>query len=174
MIGKTLGAVFIVLSAFLLGEQQAARLRRRVAQLAEFRLALKLLAAEIGYTATPLPLALRGITARLRRPDVVLFFQEAASALGEEGIPDAEAAWSKAAERARRKLELSGEDWAAVHRAAAGLGGLGRESQVKQLEMAELELARLMTEAAAGCREKEKMWRYLGVLSGMALVILLY
>ena len=57
--------------------------------------------------------------------------------------------------------------------AAAGLGGLGRDDQLKQLAATEALLAAHAAEAAANFTGSEKMWRYLGVLSGMAVVILL-
>ncbi len=169
---KWIGALLILLAAASLGNRQAARQRRRVLELEEFRLALRLLSAEIGYTATPLPRALKEVIPRLGRREVRDFFREAAGRLAMEG-ENAGGAWSYATEKSRVNLALEEADRLAILRAAAGLGGLGRVDQVKQLEMAEAELAKLAAEAAEGLAGREKMWRYLGVLGGITVVILL-
>jgi stage III sporulation protein AB len=171
---KWLGALLILCAAYSLGNRQALKLRRRVAELEEFRLALRLLMAEIGYTATPLPKALDILAARLRRAEVGAFFRAVRRNLAVEGqVCDASEAWMEAACCSRRELALTEEDMAVLIRAGAGLGGLGRENQVRQLELVDAQLARLAEEAAKGCSDREKMWRYLGVLGGIAVVILL-
>ncbi len=168
---KWLGAIFIIFAAYSLGNRQALLLRRRVAELEEFRLALRLLMAEIGYTATPLPRALDILAARLRRKEVAAFFRAVKSRLGSGH--DASLAWQQAAEAVRGELALTDVDVAVLLRAGAGLGGLGRENQVKQLELVDAQLAQLSEEARSGCGDREKMCRYLGVLGGIAIVILL-
>ncbi|MBT9168911.1 MAG: Stage III sporulation protein AE [Syntrophomonadaceae bacterium] len=55
---KWAGAVLIVMATALWGNQQAAQMQRRVKQLEEFRLAMRLLMAEIGYTAAALTQAI--------------------------------------------------------------------------------------------------------------------
>ena len=170
---KWLGAALIVTAAIVWGNQQAAKLRYRVKQLEEFRLALRLLIAEIGYTATPLPRALEHVRNRLRDHQVQMFLLETCDLLGEPDVPDASAAWTMAAGRMKNSMYLLPEDWPVLLRAAAGLGGLGRESQIQQLEAAETQLASHVMAAAARCEQGEKMWRYLGVMGGTALVILL-
>lgn len=62
---KWAGAILIVIAAALCGNLRAAQMQRRVKQLEEFRLAMRLLMAEIGYTATPLPRALEHVQERL-------------------------------------------------------------------------------------------------------------
>ena len=53
------------------------------------------------------------------------------------------------------------------------MGTLGREDQVRQLELADTQLSHLTAEAAQASFRGEKMWRYLGVFGGLAIVILL-
>lgn len=170
---KWVGAGLILTAGVLLGNIQAKKLRARVRELEEFKLALRLLAAEIGYTATPLPRAFAFVCTRLEGMKVQVFFAEASRLLKETEITDAAAAWTRAARHVRGELALTEKDWAVLSRAAAGLGGLGREDQVKQLAAAEVQLVSHAADAAALCEGGEKMWRYLGVLGGMAVVILL-
>ncbi|MBS3887162.1 MAG: stage III sporulation protein AB [Dethiobacter sp.] len=170
---KWAGAVLIVLATSLWGNQQAAKMRRRVRQLEEFRLALRLLMAEIGYTATPLPRALEYVQGCLGDERVKQFFAEIVLQLGRPEVGDASQAWLRAVEVCRGQLSLRADDWPLIIRAAAGLGGLGRESQLKQLEAAESQLAGHTARVAENCVRSERMWRYLGVLGGAALVIVL-
>ncbi|MBS4023712.1 MAG: stage III sporulation protein AB [Dethiobacter sp.] len=174
MLVKWFGALLILGAAYSFGNSQAQRLRRRVAELEEFRLALRLLMAEIGYTATPLPKAMDILSARLRRVEVGAFFRAVKKNLAAGGQgSDASMAWMEGAVSVKKELALTEEDMAVLVRAGAGLGGLGREEQVRQLELVDAQLAQLAAEAAHGCRDREKMWRYLGVLGGVAVVILL-
>jgi stage III sporulation protein AB len=173
MLYKWAGALLILAAATIWGNQQAAWLRRRVRQLEDFRLALRLLSAEIGYTATPLPRALETVAGRLRDPQVRQFFREAGERLRHPETGDASVAWLEAARSLQGQMALEKEDWPVLMRAAAGLGGLGRENQIQQLEAAEAQLASHTAEAAGHCQSGERMWRYLGVMGGVALVILL-
>jgi stage III sporulation protein AB len=170
---KWAGALIILAATTVWGNQQAALLQRRVRQLEEFRLALRLLAAEIGYTATPLPRALEEVRGRLRDKEVQNFFADVGNALRNPETGDAASAWLQAVQRRRGRLALVQDDWPVVMRAAAGLGGLGRENQIKQLEAAEAQLAAHTASAAALSESGARMWRYLGVMGGTALVILL-
>lgn len=170
---KWLGALLIVGAATAWGNQQAERMKRRVRELEEFRLALRLLIAEIGYTATPLPRALDLVQNRLRGQPVRTFFAEALRQLQKPDVVDAAAAWQQAAGIVRAELALEPDDWPILLRASAGLGGLGRENQIKQLEAAEAALGAHAATAAAICERGERMWRYLGVMGGIAVVIIL-
>lgn len=168
------GVLLVFAATYGLGELKATRTRRRVVELEEFCLALRLLSAEIGYTSTPLPRALVQVAGRLQRKPVRDFFLLAGEMLSGEGrLAEAAFSWAAAEERQRTALALTGEDWAALLRGAAGLGALGRSDQVRQLEMAGRQLSERCAEAAARCRDAEKMWRYLGALGGLAVVILL-
>lgn len=170
---KWAGAVLIVTATALWGNQQAAQMQRRVKQLEEFRLAMRLLMAEIGYTATPLPRALEHVQNRLGDERVKQFFMEIVRQLERPEVGDASLAWLRAVEVSRRQLCLRADDWPLIMRAAVGLGALGRESQLKQLEAAEIQLASHNARVEANCVRSERMWRYLGVLGGAALVIVL-
>ncbi|MBS4007818.1 MAG: stage III sporulation protein AB [Clostridium sp.] len=170
---KWAGAVLIVLATALLGNQKAIQMKQRVKQLEEFRLAMRLLMAEIGYTATPLPRALEYVQNRLADERVKQFFAEIVRQLGRPEVGDASLAWLRAIETFRGQLALRTDDWPLIKRAAAGLGGLGRESQLKQLEAVEIQLASHNSMVAANCVRSERMWRYLGMLGGAALVIIL-
>ncbi|NLN07171.1 MAG: hypothetical protein GX167_06075 [Firmicutes bacterium] len=170
---KAFGAMLILSATIMWSNTEIAKLRGRLRQLEEFRLALRLLAAEIGYTATPLPRALEQVACRLETDAVQSFFLSVAGRLQGEAAADAGAAWLETVRNLQSRLQLTAKDWAVLSRTAAGLGGLGREDQLKQLNAAEAQLASHAAAAAAQAASGEKMWRYLGVLSGLGVVILL-
>lgn len=173
MWAKWLGAFMILAAAATWGNEQAAVMRRRVKELEDFRLGLRLLSAEIGYTSTPLPRALENVHHRLSKTTVRNFFSETGRLLKEPEVGDATAAWSGAMDRVKHQLTLTQEDWPVLMRAGAGLGNMGRDHQIQQLEAAQMQLASHAATAAARCEGGEKMWRYLGVMGGLAVVILL-
>ncbi|NLM52536.1 MAG: hypothetical protein GX197_06925 [Firmicutes bacterium] len=173
MLAKCVGALCILSASLWWSNLQIAKLKARVRQLEAFRLGLRLLAAEVGYTATPLPRALKQVAKQLGVESVSAFFQAVCRNLQEEKFSDATGAWLAAIEAKRENLQLTANDWMILSRAAAGLGGLGRDDQLKQLAAAETQLAAQAAEAAAAFAGSEKMWRYLGILSGLAVVILL-
>lgn len=170
---KWLGAALIIVATMIWGNFQAAKLRARTRQLEEFRLVLRLLAAEIGYTATPLPRALAQVAERLTLQEVQSFLTVTCQQLQQSTNIDAATAWLKAVRLVQHRFQLTPRDWTVLSRGAAGLGTLGRDDQLKQLSAAEVQLAAQAADAAENCTNGEKMWRYLGVLSGMAVVILL-
>ena len=173
MFVKCIGALCILSASMWWSNLQIAKLKARVQQLEAFRLGVRLLAAEVGYTATPLPRALGQVAKQTEAEGVSAFFHVVSHNLQEEKFSDAAAAWLAAVETMRGRLQLEAKDWMVLSRAAAGLGGLGRDDQLKQLAATEALLAAHAAEAAANFTGSEKMWRYLGVLSGMAVVILL-
>jgi stage III sporulation protein AB len=173
MWAKVFGAMLILSATVLWSNAEIAKLRGRVRQLEDFRLALRLLAAEVGYTATPLPRALEQVACRMETEAVQSFFLSVARRLQGAAAADAGAAWLETVRHLQNRLQLTAKDWTVLSRTAAGLGGLGREDQLKQLGAAETQLAAHATAAAAQAAGGEKMWRYLGVLTGMAVVILL-
>ncbi len=174
MIIKWIGALLVFIAAVAWGESQAAKLRRRGTELETFRLALRLLMAEIGYTATPLPRALGYVATRLRSSGVRSFFSEVRACLIEsEQGDDASAVWTRVVAKKQNILALTAVDWEVLNRVAAGLGTLGRDDQVRQLELADMQLSAQAAEAAEACRRGEKMWRYLGMFGGLAIVILM-
>ena len=168
------GVLLVFVASYSLGELKASETRRRVAELEDFCLGLRLLSAEIGYTSTPLPRALVQVAGRVQRNAVRDYFLLTGELLsGEARLAGAALSWRTAAERQNGVLALNAGDWNALLRGAAGLGALGRNDQVRQLEMAGRQLSERCAEAAARCRDGEKMWRYLGALGGLAVVILL-
>ena len=120
---------------------------------------------------TPLPDAFRKIGGKLREP-LRFFFQSVAKELEGEGrkLPEivfqdqlgclGESAWNR-------------EDRAFLLELGKQLGCPDLSVQLQTLELFEEGLRELIKKASEDCREKAKIYRYLGALSGLFLVVLL-
>lgn len=170
---KLLGSVIILLVATLFGFRMANRYAERSKQLRLFITALKILETEILYAATPLSEAASNIGERIQGP-VGTFFAELGHKLREgQGVTAGEI-WRETLAAHHMTLRLKEGDRDVLHSFGRTLGISDRQDQIKHIQLA---VAHLGTEEQ-GAREEqsknEKMWRYLGALMGLTLVILLY
>jgi stage III sporulation protein AB len=168
---KLLGSILILLAATSFGFRMANRFAERTRQLRMFMNALKLLETEILYAATPLSEACFKIGARVQ-PPVGTFFTELGHKLREgQGVAAGEI-WQETLEKA--DLALRAGDREVLTGFGHTLGISDRQDQIKHIQLC---IAHLGAEEQAAREEQmhnEKMWRYLGALMGLMLVILLY
>jgi stage III sporulation protein AB len=170
---KVLGSVLIVVASTLIGFRIAARYANRSRQLRQFISALKLLETEIFYAATPLPDACRRIAMRTPTPVGAFFLQVAENLMDGRGRTATEV-WREALLAMKDELALKESDRSVLIAFGQTLGVSDREDQIKHIHLA---IAQLSAEEVIAREEQlksEKMWRYLGALLGLTLVILLY
>ena len=170
---KLLGGVLTVLVATGVGFQIAARYADRPRQLRHFTTALQLLETEILYAATPLPDACRRIAARIPEP-IAEIFRTMGERLTDGVGRTADQVWQEVLDEQKSALALKAGDRDVLHHFGRTLGVSDREDQIKHIHLA---IAQLGAEEHAARDEQarnEKMWRYLGCLLGLTVVILLY
>ena len=167
---KISGIILIIFSCTLLGWQQAAHYPKRVNQLRQLQTAFNLLATEIIYSLTPLPIALRKISKHVE-PWLQNFFEQIASAMTEEKLLLADA-WRKA-EKSLKQTDLAAKDIALLTDTCCHLGQGDVTAQEKILTLLQQRLQHNLDEALAECQPKEQLWRYLGISAGSVLVIIL-
>jgi stage III sporulation protein AB len=168
---KLAGVILVLLSGTLIGFRQAARYADRTAQLRQLIHALQRLETEIGFGHTPLPEALERAAAGAAGPVAALFHRTAARLReGGAAVRDAlraavDEGWSLTA---MREPERS-----AVIRLGDALGISDREDQIRHLRLA----AALLQAEEAGARDEQarygKMWRSLGFMAALLVVILM-
>lgn len=166
------GAALLLASCTGIGFRIARDFRERPRQIRAVMHALRLLQAEIAYSATPLPAALRRVAAR-SQPPADRLFEAAANALG-DGEQTVAAAFADGIQRCRRSAALKAYDYEVIAEFGKTLGASDRAHQTQRLEVALHELAELEREAVESQRRNERLCQYLGVLAGLLLVILLY
>lgn len=172
LLGKVAGALVILGASSYAGWHVAQGYARRPGHLRDLQTALAVLQTEVEYGATPLPAALRS-AAVATGPAVAPIFVGAAARLGSgAGVTPGEALREALAEEAAASA-LRPEDLDVLRALAGTLGASGREDQVRHLALARERLAGLEAQAQEQRTRYEKLARYVGVLSGAALVLIL-
>ena len=167
---RVLAAGLIILSGAGLGFGIAEGFRRRPAQIRQLQFALTVLAGEIRFRQTPLPVALRAVAAATSAPVGQLFSDLAAALAAADGRG---LSWAWRQVKPGRGLALAPEDLTLLGSLMQVLGASSVAEQAKQLELHLLHLRQLEKEAERSRTANEKIWRYLGVFSGLALVLIL-
>ncbi len=154
-----------------MGRLIAANFARRTRQVAALGTGLRLLATEIDYGATPLPLALERV-ARSLDPPVADIFRFTAKDLQNKGETLTVEAWSQALTRVYPRTSLHDRELAILGDLGPALGVSGRQDQLRHLNLA-IERVR-MEETTARTQEAKgvHLWSYLGYLGGILLGIL--
>lgn len=168
---KLCGALCVVSSCYLWGEFKARSFTVHLQQLQQFRQALNLLSAEISYTGTPLPTAFKNISARIGGA-VGSIFEGAAEQILAGGDISAGEAWRRAIGEVFPRLFISQDDRRIIEQLGASLGMVDREGQIKQIRLVLSLLEDALQHAHEKRQRNERMWRYLGLLGGLVLVII--
>lgn len=169
---KLLGAVLILFAGTMYGFQQAARFAARPRQLRQVAHALQRLETEIGYGQTPLPEALER-TAHNVPPPIAIILAEAASGIsGSSGLSFRES-WEQAVNKGWPLTSMRANEQAVLLRLGSALGISDKEDQMKHLRLALLQLKTEEDAAREDQARYEKMWKSLGVLIAVLVVILM-
>jgi len=167
---KTFGALMVLGSCSLVGFSYGGRYVRRVGQLRQLISALQLMQSEIGFTATPMLEVLPRLKAVARPPVTELFTQFEYGLEAGKGLTAAEA-WNEALTVIKGRLDLLEADCEILERFGSGLSSGGRDEQLKSLQLAQQQLAYQEREAAEERLKYERLYKTMGVLVGLALVL---
>lgn len=170
---KLIGAVMILFSASMVGWQISRSYASRPIQLRALLVALQMLETEIVYGLTPLSRAFVKVGNRV---DAVVgrLFLQAAELLGSERAQSAEEALRQAMDRYWSQTALRKQEKDVLTSLALVLGSSDREDQQKHLRLAVTHLRGLEEEARAEQVKYEKMYKSLGFLGGLLIVILMF
>ncbi len=166
------GAACIMSAAVWLGESKARVLGQRVRQLQLFQQSLKLLAGEVVHAHSILPLAFQRVSRQASFP-VNEIYSTAAEMLGGRCDLTARQAWDTSLEQVTPKTSFTEKDLEVIRTLGISLGETRREGQLSQIELTLKRLECMLNEAQEDRTRNERMWRYLGLTGGAALVILL-
>lgn len=172
LIVKLVGSVLVVAAGGGLGLLVVSNLVARPRQLRDFQSALQMLETEIQYAASPLPEAMDRVGRAVGAP-VGMVLERAASYLTTGGGLVAADGWELALREARGTAALTREDIDILLAFGAFLGRSDREDQVKHLRLARERLHRQELKAEEDRMRNERLWRYLGFLGALALVVVL-
>ncbi len=169
--GLFLGSLLVIGSASVLGWQLGDRYRKRRQQLEDIRLALQVLITEIEYGQVPLPEALQ--QAAKVRPGIgskVLF--KTADILLEKTGQTPRDAWKEALNQEATNTVLHTEDIDILLGLSVSLGASNTKDQLRYFKLTIQRLERMIEEASMAEASGVRLFRYLGVLGGILLVLL--
>ncbi|CAM5792624.1 MULTISPECIES: stage III sporulation protein SpoIIIAB [Brevibacillus] len=170
---KLIGAVLILFSASMVGWQIGRFYAYRPVQLRALLVGLQMLETEIVYGLTPLQPALLKVGNRLPT-EIGQLFQTAAGSLREERAQNADEALRLAIDRHWQQTSLRKQERDVLTSLGQVLGSSDREDQQKHLRLAVTHLRGLEEEARAEQNRYEKMYKSLGFLCGLLVVILMF
>ncbi len=161
-----------MIAAVWLGESKVRILRQRVRQLQLFQQSLKLLATEVAYAHSILAVAFLRVSRQTSFP-VEEIYSTAARMLDSGQDLSARQAWSSALNQISGKTCFTEKDLEVIGSLGVSLGESRKEGQLTQIELILKRLEFVLREAQEDKARNEKMWRFLGLTGGAALVILL-
>jgi len=169
---KLLGMALILFAGTMIGFQQAAKYAERPRQLRGLAHALQRLETEIGYGHTPLPEALLRTADAAAEPLSSLFRETALSLEQGDGLSFNDS-WSQTIQRNWRATSMRSNEQSVLLRLGSTLGISDKEDQMKHLKLALLQLQAEEEAARDDQGRYEKMWRSLGILISLLVVILM-
>lgn len=142
----------------------------RPRQLQNLLTGVQMLLTEIVYAATPLSVALVHISRVLDNP-VGAFFARASQGIAEH--MSAKRAWEEALDTLAHESALLTPDLDVLRYLGGVLGTSDREDQQRHLLVASRRLEGLHQTSQEEAKRNERMWKYLGVLCGIVVVIII-
>jgi len=167
---RMFASVLIIVSGAGLGFSMAEGFRRRPVQIRQLQFALTVLGSEIRFRQTPLPAGLRAVAVATPAP-IGQLFADLADFLSKADGRSLNWAWHQV--KPGPGVALSTEDFALLENLVQVLGSGSIAEQGRQLELHLEHLRQLEQEAERSRAANEKIWRYLGIFSGLALVLIL-
>ena len=158
---------FIFLSCSLIGILISKKYSNRVNELKEFKNALNMIKTKIRYTYAPLPEIFAEISENVDT-NISNVFKNAAEKMN---ICTAGEAWDLALKI--EDLNINNEDRDALRNLSKLLGKTDLEGQLNQIEMTSDFLDKQIRTAENQRDKSEKMYRTLGMIMGLAIVIIL-
>lgn len=170
---KLLGGVMVITSCSMIGFTVAGNFKYRPNALRNLQVALSMLETEINYGHSPLPEALRNISKKCEKDVAELFLMTAKNISSRNGLTAGEA-WEKSLKDFYNNSYITDNDYEILMAFGKYLGSTDKQDQIKNIRLA---LTNLRQQEIASIQEKqknEKLWKYLGVLSGIMTFLLLY
>jgi stage III sporulation protein AB len=172
MVIKIIGAVVILGSTSIIGFSLARDCSKRPGILRELQAALQMLENEICYMSNLLSDAFMRIY-KASNTDAAILFKDAADRLNLLGTTAYEA-WETAVNDQYARLSLKKEDKAILLNFGKMLGNSDLDGQISNIRLTASQLKLQELKAEETRKKNEKMYRSLGVLGGLALIIILF
>lgn len=169
---KILGGVLIIFSTTLMGFYYGKKYSNRLNNLIYMEQCIKILETEIVYGAVPLPEALTNVYNKGNKK-VSFIFEDIKNHLLDNKKGDVFNSFSYIVISAKERLNFKDEDVEMLLSLGRVLGSSDREDQEKNFILILNQIDVLEKEAKLGKNKNEKMFKNLGILTGLTIVIIL-
>ena len=169
---KFVGVLLIIFSTTLMGFYYGKRYSNRLNNLIYIEQCIKILETEIVYGATPLPEALTNVYNKGNKK-VSFIFEDIKVHLLENKKGDVFNSFSYVTNSLKDRLSFKGEDMEILLSLGRVLGSSDRGDQEKSFKLILNQINVLEKEAKLERDKNEKMFKNLGILTGLAIVIIL-
>lgn len=169
---KIAGSLIVILSCTFLGYVLSTDCRKRPQQLRELQSMLQMFENQISYLSDVITEAFMRI-GKVCRSETGIFFTKTVEVLNESRNRSASQAWEQAVMQNIKRTALDREDEEILLTFGKMLGCTDLDGQVKNIRLALDQLKHQEVKAEVSRSRNEKMYRSLGVLGGIAVVIVL-
>lgn len=170
---KLAGAALVILACGLVGIIMAQNYVERPRQLKSILAALQMLETHILYAASPLPEAFYMIGQRCEAK-IAPLFKTTSKLLTEQAGYSATEAWHKALGESFNQTSFSISDLQILKNFGETLGISDRHDQEKHIKLAVEQIKMEISKAEEAALKSTRMWRYMGFMGGLLLVIVIY
>ncbi|MBU9712213.1 stage III sporulation protein SpoIIIAB [Evansella tamaricis] len=168
---KLIGAILIIIASTVFGWEFSGRLARRTKQIRYLKIAFESLETEMVFGMTPLPYACEKVSNQVPTP-VGNLFKEVATRLESEenSAPDI---WNTAVQNWKKRTDLYMSEINILHQFGQTLGLQDLENQRKQIRLAISYFDQEEKQAMESQKKFESMYKSLGFLGGVLIVIIM-
>lgn len=152
-----------------IGILMSKKYKNRVIELRELKNAINTLETKIKFTYEPIPEIFNQISKTLQH-NISEIFKKAREYMEDNTTKEA---WDKAIEENRTNLNLNNEDLKIIHNLGNLLGKTDIEGQISEIKVASSFIDTQIIKAEEERKKNEKMYRNLGTIVGLAIVIIL-
>ncbi|WP_425448605.1 stage III sporulation protein SpoIIIAB [Dethiothermospora halolimnae] len=169
---KIIGSIIIIISSSLIGFLYGNRYSTRVKNLNHIQNCLQLVETEIIYRATPLPDALGQVYEKGNK-NVSFIFKDIRETLLKNKNMDISSSFNHVLESSKDRLKFQEDDIEILRYLGRVIGTSDRLDQQKHLKVIMEQIIIQQREAQENRKKNEKMYKSLGILSGLAIIIIL-
>ncbi|MDG5788701.1 stage III sporulation protein SpoIIIAB [Evansella sp. AB-P1] len=168
---KLVGAILILITTTIVGWEYSSRLSRRTKQIRYLKIAFEALETEMVFGMTPLPYACEKVSYQLISPLKSLFTNVAKRLKEEEN--SAQEIWCSSVKSWKNKTDLSEAEINILLQFGQTLGQQDLEGQRKQIRLAISYFDQEEKQAVESQQKFESMYKSLGFLGGVLIVIIM-
>ena len=169
---KIAGAVMILLASSLLGFLYSREVERKLNTLYEIQRILIMLKGEITYHKAPAAEAFCEVSKHVKEP-FSNFFYNTAMELDQGFGKTIEQIWQECCDTELKELIIAGEDRKTFREFGACMGYLDAQMQISSIGLYSEKLDVRIKESERGIREKQKIFKCMGIMGGIFLILLI-